>query len=132
MADAAYGLWPLVVLNTLPALFTGMYGAPLTIHLPGSRLGNQFPPLQDTHAGGHPWNDLTGWTGDPHLSPLHLAGYVALGAGFRLIAEARCGDRWDTYAARPPAFWPRRPHRAPAGPRDGAPQAPEPQPSGRR
>lgn len=37
---------------------------------------------------GHLWNDLTGWSGDPHLSPFHLASYVAIGAGFWLIAAA--------------------------------------------
>ncbi|MFF6833315.1 methyltransferase family protein [Streptomyces sp. NPDC012438] len=116
MSDAAYGLWPLVVLNTLlfvvfaasffhpkskrdwramgaysaflVALFTEMYGTPLTVYLLGSWLGNQFPLLRDTHAGGHLWNDLTGWSGDPHLSPFHLASYVAIGAGFWLIAAA--------------------------------------------
>ena len=116
MADAAYGLWPLVVLNTalfaffagsffhphtrrdwramgaftafLVALFTEMYGIPLTIYLLGSWLGSQFPLLRTTHAGGHLWNDLIGWTGDPHLSPFHLASYVAIGSGFWLIAVA--------------------------------------------
>lgn len=116
MADAAYGLWPLVILNTvlfaffavsffhprtkrdwramgvftafLVALFTEMYGIPLTIYLLGSWLGSQFPQLRDTHAGGHLWNDLIGWTGDPHLSPFHLASYVAIGGGFWLIAVA--------------------------------------------
>lgn len=114
MADAAYGLWPLVILNTglfvlfavsffhpstrrdwrvmgaftafLVALFTEMYGIPLTIYLLGSWLGSRFPLLRTTHAGGHLWNDLIGWTADPHLSPFHLASYVLIGAGFGLIA----------------------------------------------
>ena len=116
MADAAYGLWPLVVLNTalfalfavsffhprtardwramgaftafLLALFTEMYGIPLTVYLLSGWLGSRFPALQATHSGGHLWNDLIGWTGDPHLSPFHLASYVFIGAGFWLIAAA--------------------------------------------
>ncbi|MFE1315659.1 hypothetical protein [Streptomyces sp. NPDC058755] len=115
MADAAYGLSPLVVLNTLlfiafaasffhpktgrdwramgaysaflVALFTEMYGTPLTIYLLGSWLGSRFPLLKDTHASGHLWNDLIGWKYAP-LSPFHLASYVAIGAGFWLIAAA--------------------------------------------
>jgi protein-S-isoprenylcysteine O-methyltransferase Ste14 len=116
MSDAAYGLWPLVFLNTalflvfaasffkpkttrdwrvmggytafLVALFTEMYGIPLTVYLLGSWLGSRFPLLDDTHAGGHLWNDLIGWTADPHLSPFHLASYVFIGGGFWLIAAA--------------------------------------------
>ena len=65
-----------------------MYGIPLTIYLLGSLAGLPLPAAEDTHAGGHLWNDLTGWTGDPHLSPFHLASYVAIGAGFWLIAAA--------------------------------------------
>ncbi|WP_291416016.1 hypothetical protein [Actinophytocola sp.] len=52
----------------LVALFTEMYGIPLTIYLLGSWLGSRFPLLRDTHTGGHLWNDLIGWSGDPHLS----------------------------------------------------------------
>lgn len=116
MADTAYGLWPLVVLNTalfvlfaasffhprsgrdwramgaftafLLALFTEMYGVPLTVYLLSGWLGSRFPALQPTHAGGHLFNDLVGWTGDPHLSPFHLASYLFIGAGFLLISAA--------------------------------------------
>ncbi|WP_236746384.1 hypothetical protein [Mycobacteroides abscessus] len=51
------------------ALFTEMYGIPLTIYLLGSWLGSRFPQLRATRSGGHLWNDLISWTGDPHLSP---------------------------------------------------------------
>lgn len=116
MADPAYGLWPLVVVNTglfvlfaisffhprtgrdwramggftafLVALFTEMYGVPLTVYLLSGWLGARFPALRPTHEGGHLWNDLMGWSGDPHLSPFHLASYAFIGAGFWLIAAA--------------------------------------------
>ncbi|MFD8645122.1 MULTISPECIES: methyltransferase family protein [Streptomyces] len=141
MADAAYGLLPLVVLNTLlfivfaasffhpktkrdwramgaysafmVALFTEMYGAPLTIYLLGSWLGSTFPLLKDTHAGGHLWNDLTGWSGDPHLSPFHLASYVAITAGFWLLAAAwrrlHEAAQHDRLAITGPYAWVRHP-----------------------
>lgn len=116
MTDSGYGLWPLVALNTvlfavfaasffhprtrrdwramggftafLMALFTEMYGAPLTVYLLGSWLGSRFPLLRATHAAGHLWNDLIGWKYDPHLSPFHVASYLLIGAGFWLIAAA--------------------------------------------
>jgi protein-S-isoprenylcysteine O-methyltransferase Ste14 len=115
-ASAAYGLWPLVIINTalfalfavsffhprtgrdwramgaftafLLALFTEMYGIPLTVYLLSGWLGSRFPGLVPTHAGGHLFNDLIGWTGDPHLSPFHLASYLLIGGGFWLIATA--------------------------------------------
>ena len=116
MADTAYGLWSLVILNTamfavfalsffhprtgrdwramgaftafLVALFTEMYGIPLTVYLLSGWLGSTIPGLQATHAGGHLLNDLIGWQGDPHLSPFHLASYLFIGGGFWLIAAA--------------------------------------------
>ncbi|MEU0721797.1 isoprenylcysteine carboxylmethyltransferase family protein [Streptomyces lavendulocolor] len=109
-----YGLWPLVVINTLVlvifaasffhprtgrdwralggfsafavALFTEMYGFPLTVYLLAGPLGNWFPNLGYSHAQGHLWNDLIGWEADPHMSPFHLAAYVLIVAGFVLIA----------------------------------------------
>ncbi|MGW3124078.1 methyltransferase family protein [Streptomyces sp. NPDC001107] len=78
----------------LVALFTEIYGTPLTVYLLGGWLGLRFPLLQDTHAGGHLWNDLIGRIGDLHLSPFHLAPYVAIGGGFWLIATA-----WKTLHA---------------------------------
>jgi protein-S-isoprenylcysteine O-methyltransferase Ste14 len=111
-----YGLWWLVILNSalmvvfaasffhprgsrdwrvmggysafVVALFTEMYGTPLTVYLLSGWLGSRFPALQATHSGGHLWNDLIGWQGDPHVSPFHLASYVALIGGFWLIASA--------------------------------------------
>jgi protein-S-isoprenylcysteine O-methyltransferase Ste14 len=115
-ADAGYGLWPLVIVNTalfavfaasffhprtgrdwrvmgaftafLVALFTEMYGIPLTVYLLSGWLGSKIPGLQATHSGGHLFNDLIGWGGDPHVSPFHLASYVLIGGGFWLIAAA--------------------------------------------
>jgi protein-S-isoprenylcysteine O-methyltransferase Ste14 len=112
-----FGLWPLVVINTaifvvfavsfyrprnnlhdwtvmggftafLVALFTEMYGVPLTVYLLSGWLGSRFPQLQADHAGGHLWNDLVGWQGDPHSSPFHLASSAFIIAGFMLIAVA--------------------------------------------
>ena len=116
MDDAAYGLWFLVLINSaifiifavsffhprtkrdwramgafsafIVALFTEMYGFPLTIYLVSGWLGSRFPALSLTHSGGHLWNDLIGWTGDPHLSPFHLASYLLIGAGFWVIIKA--------------------------------------------
>lgn len=70
------------------ALFAEMYGFPLTIYLLSGWLGDQFPALVPTHAGGHLLNDLIGWQGDPHLSPFHLASYLVMGAGFVVLAKA--------------------------------------------
>jgi protein-S-isoprenylcysteine O-methyltransferase Ste14 len=114
--SSAYGLWPLVIIDTavfavfaasffhprsrrdwramgaytgfLAALFTEMYGFPLTVYLLAGPLGSRFPLLRADHAGGHLWNDLIGWKADPHLSPFHVASYALIGGGFWLIAVA--------------------------------------------
>jgi len=113
MNNYGYGLWALVVINTavfilfaisffhprggrdwralggfsafVVALFAEMYGYPLTIYLAGSVLGDTFGL---SHNAGHLWADLIGWTGDPHLSPFHVASWILIGGGFWLIAAA--------------------------------------------
>ena len=115
MNDYGYGLWFLVVVNTavilifaasffhpqsgrdwrafgvfsafIVALFTEMYGVPLTIYLLSS-VGSSFAGLDLTHQGGHLWAELLGWKGDPHLSPFHLASYVLIIGGFWLMGAA--------------------------------------------
>src|SRR6266536_2363615 len=113
----AYGLWLLVVINALVfiifafsfsrprtgrdwrsfgafsafivALFTEMYGFPLTIYLLPGWLGSAFPGSSLlSHNTGHLWETLLGWQGDPHLNPLHLLSYVVLFGGFLLLAGA--------------------------------------------
>ena len=109
MDGYAYGLWPLVVFDSVlviafavsffhpsggrdwrtlgafaafvVALFTEMYGYPLTIYLLSGAFGGALG-LDLSHSDGHLWNDLIGWTGDPHVSPFHLASYVAIIGGF--------------------------------------------------
>jgi protein-S-isoprenylcysteine O-methyltransferase Ste14 len=70
------------------ALFTEMYGFPLTVYVLSGWLGSRFPDLVPSHAGGHILNDLIGWQGDPHLSPFHLASYLVMGVGFFLLVKA--------------------------------------------
>jgi len=113
--DYGYGLWFLVVINTavilifaasffhpktgrdwrafggfsafIVALFTEMYGVPLTIYLL-SGVGGNVLGIDLTHNGGHLWAQLVGWKGDPHLSPFHLASYGFIIGGFVLISAA--------------------------------------------
>jgi protein-S-isoprenylcysteine O-methyltransferase Ste14 len=113
----AYGLWLLVIINSLVfimfafsfthprsardwrsfgafsgfivALFTEMYGFPLTIYLLSGWLGSRYPGLDLlSHDAGHLWNTLLGWKGDPHFNPLHLLSDVLIFGGFILLASA--------------------------------------------
>jgi len=139
-----YGLWAFVVIDTLTfvvfavsffhprsrrdwramggfaafvvALFTEMYGFPLTIYVLAGWLGSRFPLLRADHAGGHLWNDLIGWSSDPHLSPFHLVSYALIGGGFWLIAMAwrrlLQAAREDRLATDGPYAWLRHPQYA--------------------
>lgn len=113
----AYGLWPLVIINAaifimfafsffkphtardwrsfgafsafLVALFTEMYGFPLTIYLLSGWLASRYPGIDlFSHDSGHLLQTLLGWRGDPHLSPLHLLSNGLIAAGFLLISTA--------------------------------------------
>ncbi len=119
MDTPAYGLWLLVALNSavfiifafsfthpkrlrdwrsfgafsafVVALFTEMYGFPLTIYLLSGWLGDRYPVLDPlTHDAGHLWGTLLGWEGDPHLNAPHLGSSLLIFVGFIVIARA-----WD-------------------------------------
>lgn len=112
-----YGMWLLVVVNSLifvifalsftrprssrdwrsfgafsafvVALFTEMYGFPLTIYLLSGWLGSSYPAADPlSHANGHLWQAVFGWGGDPHLNPIHLLSGLAIIGGLWLIASA--------------------------------------------
>jgi protein-S-isoprenylcysteine O-methyltransferase Ste14 len=114
--DNGYGLWVLVVLNSaifivfavsffhprsgrdwralgafsafVVALFTEMYGYPLTVYLLTGPLSGLVPGVNLSHNAGHLWTDLIGWKGDPHFSPFHIASYAFIIGGFWLISAA--------------------------------------------
>ncbi|SHK04650.1 methyltransferase family protein [Rhodothermus profundi] len=112
-----YGLWPLVILASLlfigfafwfarpqrradwrafgvfsafiVALFTEMYGVPLTLYLLYGWLGTRYPQLDlFAHENGHLWQVLLGLEGASHLGLLHLLSYGLIGSGLWLVAAA--------------------------------------------
>ena len=114
---SGYGLWPLVVINSLVfiifafsfakpqssrdwrsfgafsafivALFTEMYGFPLTIYLLSGWLGSRFPGVDFmSHDAGHLLEVLFGWRANPHFGPFHILSNVFIFGGFILLASA--------------------------------------------
>ncbi|HRN87389.1 MAG TPA: isoprenylcysteine carboxylmethyltransferase family protein [Hyphomicrobium sp.] len=113
----AYGLWGLVLINSvvfiafafsffkpqtardwrsfgafsafLVALFTEMYGFPLTIYFLSGWLQSQYPSIDWlSHDAGHLLEMLFGWKANPHFGPFHLLSFVFIGGGFLLISAA--------------------------------------------
>jgi protein-S-isoprenylcysteine O-methyltransferase Ste14 len=113
----AYGLWSLVIINSavfiffafsfakpqsprdwrsfgafsafIVALFTEMYGIPLTIYLLSGWLQSRYPGLDPfSHDSGHLWWTLFGMHGNPHLGVLHILSGLVIGGGFILLAAA--------------------------------------------
>jgi protein-S-isoprenylcysteine O-methyltransferase Ste14 len=113
----AYGLWTLVFLNSavfiafafsfarpksardwrsfgafsafIVALFTEMYGFPLTIYLLSGWLQSRYPEVDFlAHDAGHLLETLFGWRANPHFGPFHLLSFILIGGGFALLSYA--------------------------------------------
>jgi protein-S-isoprenylcysteine O-methyltransferase Ste14 len=113
----AYGLWSLAIINSavfiifafsfakpqskrdwrslgafsafVVALFTEMYGFPLTIYLFSGWLQSKFPGTDIfSHEAGHLWNTLFGWEINPHFDPLHILSNLIIVGGFFMLASA--------------------------------------------
>ena len=113
----AYGLWGLVVVNSLlfilfafsftkpkssrdwrsfgmyaafiVALFTEMYGFPLTLYFLSGWLAKNFPGVDFlSHDAGHLLEVMFGWRANPHFGPFHLLSTAFIGGGFWLLASA--------------------------------------------
>lgn len=114
---AAYGLWSLVILNSLVfilfafsftkpetnrdwrsfgafsafivALFTEMYGFPLTIYLLMPWLTKHFPGVDFlSHDAGHLLEMMFGWKTNPHFGPFHVVSYIFIFGGFIMLSSA--------------------------------------------
>jgi len=116
-APSAYGLWSLVIINSLVfmifafsftrpqsardwrsfgvfsaflvALFTEMYGFPLTIYVLSGWLQSRFPDVDWlSHDAGHLLETMFGWKLNPHFGPFHIASNLFMLGGFWLLASA--------------------------------------------
>lgn len=115
--ESAYGLWLLVIINSavfiffafsfvkpktttdwrslgafsafVVALFTEMYGFPLTIYFLAGWLAERYPGVDFlSHDSGHLLHTLLGFEGNPHFDPLHIASNALIILGFFLLASA--------------------------------------------
>ncbi|WP_064697803.1 methyltransferase family protein [Rhizobium aegyptiacum] len=113
----AYGLWSLVIVNSiifimfaysffkpqtgrdwrafgafsafLVALFTEMYGFPLTIYFLSGWLQSRYPGIDwFSHDAGHLLEMMFGWKINPHFGLFHVLSFFMIGGGFWMIAGA--------------------------------------------
>jgi protein-S-isoprenylcysteine O-methyltransferase Ste14 len=69
------------------ALFSEMYGFPLTIYFLSGWLQSRYPGVDWlSHDAGHLLEMLFGWKANPHFGPFHLLSFAFIGGGFVLIA----------------------------------------------
>ena len=117
MDMSAYGLWFLVFFNSaifiifafsffkpqtkrdwrsfgafsafIVALFTEMYGFPLTIYFIAGWLQSNYPNIDwFAHDSGHLLEMIFGWEANPHFGPFHLLSFIFIGGGFYLLSAA--------------------------------------------
>lgn len=110
-----YGLWSLAIINSavfiffaftffkpstkrdwrsfgafsafLVALFSEMYGFPLTIYFLSGWLQTHYPNVDwFSHDAGHLFEMMFGWKTDPHFGPFHLLSYAFIIGGFLVIS----------------------------------------------
>ncbi|WP_276783121.1 methyltransferase family protein [Thalassolituus oleivorans] len=115
--ESSYGLWTLVILNSaififfafsfvkpktktdwrsltafsafIVALFTEMYGFPLTIYFLSGWLAEKYPGVDFlAHENGHLLHTLFGFEGNAHFDPLHIASNLLIFLGFILLSSA--------------------------------------------
>jgi protein-S-isoprenylcysteine O-methyltransferase Ste14 len=73
----------------LLALFTEMYGFPLTIYLFSGWLSSRFPGVDwMSHDSGHLLEMMFGWRTNPHFGPFHVLSFLFIGGGFWLLSAS--------------------------------------------